>query len=336
MKVFVSYRRTDTGGRAGRLFDTLAAEYGARNVFHDVTSATPGSDFVAALDGAIEESDVVLVVIGPRWLGVDDEGNRRIDRHDDFVRTEVGIALAADQRVVPVLVDGAELPSEADLPIELAGLVRRQAVPVRDETWHQDVRALIRRLEGELIAPQGPRRRWPIVVGVAAVAVVAVVAVVALSRDGGEGEDLEAGDTPTCPSPDDSWTAFDVPPSDDAVLREAGIELGARVVGGWARSPSAGSPTVLVELEVTNRTPPIPGGDDEIYIGTGVVEGLVVDGYEQEGAVCISTTTDPQLAPDRRTVATVGFDSTVDPVGAAVVLEMFADVELVVAEGPAG
>ena len=69
MKVFLSYRRDDTGGRAGRLFDVLVARFGVRDVFQDVSTVAPGLDFTAQVEAAIETSDVVLVVIGPSWLG---------------------------------------------------------------------------------------------------------------------------------------------------------------------------------------------------------------------------------------------------------------------------
>ena len=90
MKIFLSYRRDDTGGRAGRLFDVLVARFGARNVFQDVTTVAPGRDFAAQVDAAVTDSDAVLVVIGPSWLGITDQGGRRIDHPDDFVRREGG------------------------------------------------------------------------------------------------------------------------------------------------------------------------------------------------------------------------------------------------------
>ena len=161
MKIFLSYRRDDTGGRAGRLFDLLVARFGARNVFQDVTAVAPGRDFAAQVDAAVTGSDAVLVVVGPSWLGMtDDQGARRIDHPDDFVRREVSMALATGMPVVPVLVDDASFPSAEELPDELAPLRLRQAVILRDVSWHQDVDDLIRRLEGE-VPLVVTRRRWP-------------------------------------------------------------------------------------------------------------------------------------------------------------------------------
>jgi hypothetical protein len=147
VKVFLSYRRDDTGGRAGRLYDAFVTRFGNRNVFQDVNAVAPGLDFTAQLDTAIAQSDVVLVVIGRDWLGgPDQDGIRRIDRPDDFVRLEVSKALAADIRVVPVLVDAASLPPPDELPDDVSSLAHRQAVTVRDVSWHADVDELIRRL----------------------------------------------------------------------------------------------------------------------------------------------------------------------------------------------
>ena len=137
-------------GAPGRIADVFATRYGARNVFQDVDAAAPGLDFAERVDTAIVNSDVMLVVIGRDWLtSTSGDGGRRIDRPDDFVRREVSAALNADIRVVPVLVDDAELPTADQLPDELDGMLRRQAVSVRDISWRQDVDDLIRRLEDE-------------------------------------------------------------------------------------------------------------------------------------------------------------------------------------------
>ena len=163
MKIFLSYRRDDTGGRAGRLFDVLVARFGAQNVFQDVSSAAPGFDFTERVEQAIATSDAVLVVIGPAWLdSATADGRRRIDQPDDFVRHEVGSALASGMPVVPVLVDDAELPLADRLPDDVRGLVHRQAVSVRDESWRQDVDDLVRRLEGRDVGIRAVRRtsRW--------------------------------------------------------------------------------------------------------------------------------------------------------------------------------
>ena len=116
----------------------------------DVSDIGVGTDFVDQVKRAISTSDASLVVIGPDWLGAtDSEGRRRLDDPDDHVRSEVRSVLASPNPVVPVLVGKASLPSEDELPDDIAMLARRQAVELSDETWSEDVEMLVRRLEGK-------------------------------------------------------------------------------------------------------------------------------------------------------------------------------------------
>lgn len=123
-RIFVSYRRADSGGHAGRLFDGLRADYGSGALFLDHDTIRGGEDFTAALQQAMDDANIVLAVIGPDWAGSADGGSRRIDDPDDWVRREVVGALdRKDLLVVPVLVGGAPPPDEAWLPEPLRPLV---------------------------------------------------------------------------------------------------------------------------------------------------------------------------------------------------------------------
>jgi predicted ATPase len=147
--VFLSYRREDSAGHAGRLADNLLDRYGAGSVFMDVESIEAGADFTEAISRAIAGADAVLVVIGPGWLdSAGPEGARRIDAEADFVRREIEGALAAETRVIPVLVGGATMPAEEGLPPSIAALARRNAIELQDRRWREDVDALIDVLEG--------------------------------------------------------------------------------------------------------------------------------------------------------------------------------------------
>lgn len=148
MRIFISYRRSDSSGHAGRLRDRLRKRFG-RGVFQDVDDIVDGEDYERALDRAIARSRVGLVVIGPFWLHVTDEqGRRRIDQPDDPVRTEVRKMLDRDTlRVVPVLVGGAQMPLEALLPDDIKPLARRHARALRDSAWDADVAELIRQIQ---------------------------------------------------------------------------------------------------------------------------------------------------------------------------------------------
>ena len=130
-KIFISYRREDSQGVTGRLYDRLENRFGRDRIFMDVDTIQPGMDFVNAIENAINASDVVLVMIGPNWAtSVDAEGKRRLENPADFVRVEVATALARNVRVIPVLVSNASMPNPNDLPSDLKSLVRRNAIEI--------------------------------------------------------------------------------------------------------------------------------------------------------------------------------------------------------------
>jgi eukaryotic-like serine/threonine-protein kinase len=148
-KLFISYRRTDSRKDVGRLYDRLVDAFGKENVFKDVDSIPAGSDFRGVLAEAVSSCDICLVVIGTQWLNIrDEDGNRRIDLPDDFVRIEIHTALTRDHcLVIPVLVDGVTMPNADDLPIDLRELAFKNAVSVRDDPdFHPDVTKLINAL----------------------------------------------------------------------------------------------------------------------------------------------------------------------------------------------
>jgi uncharacterized protein YecT (DUF1311 family) len=152
--VFISYRREDSGGFAGRIYDRLTRSLGDENVFFDVDSIAPGVDFVDTLSDRLGRCDALVAVIGRSWLSSADANNRRrLDNPNDYVRLEIGAALQRSIRVIPVLVDGATLPKDGDLPESLAKLTRRQAIEISLTRFDSDVERLIEALsvlEGDL------------------------------------------------------------------------------------------------------------------------------------------------------------------------------------------
>lgn len=122
--LFISYRRQDAAAYAGLLHRDLQQRYPG-DVFLDVASVAPGEDFAAGLRRAVSSSAVMLVVIGPQWLSATDaHGRRRIDDPSDFIRSEIGAALAQNKPVVPVLVGGARMPEFDRVPEDVRGLLR--------------------------------------------------------------------------------------------------------------------------------------------------------------------------------------------------------------------
>jgi hypothetical protein len=148
MKVFISYRRDDSRGITERIYDRLVDHYGEDAIFKDVDSIPKGSDFRQIIKKAVSMCDVLLAVIGDRWLGVIDKTTRRrIDDKNDFVRIEIEIALQRGIMVIPVLINGAQMPKATKLPHSLQELAFRNGAVVRhDPDFHRDVNHLIKLL----------------------------------------------------------------------------------------------------------------------------------------------------------------------------------------------
>jgi hypothetical protein len=145
--IFVSYRRDDSQGFAGRLADNLTNILGPDQVFRDIEIPV-GSDFTDVLHRAIAASDLLLVVIGRHWAAQSNVGyGSRLFEPTDWVRTEIEAAFAQGKQVVPVLVGGADMPGPDDLPESIKKLARKQAAILSDRHWDAEVRALVERLQ---------------------------------------------------------------------------------------------------------------------------------------------------------------------------------------------
>jgi hypothetical protein len=199
--IFISYRREDTEGQAGRLFESLREIFGEHMVFMDVATIEPGADFRRAIETNIDKCAVLLSLIGRTWLTVTDrEGKRRLDNPNDFVRLETASALKRGVKVIPVLVQGATMPQEADLPTDIKDLAYRNSVELTHARWDSDVQLLINALREHaggdapagttLSTPRtkraadtgGGKRIWTIG---GAVAAVALMGAVVLKMSGG-------------------------------------------------------------------------------------------------------------------------------------------------------
>ena len=142
--IFINYRVHDTAGETGRLVDRLKERFSADQIFMDIDKIEPGVDFTKAISKSLESCDVMLAVIGPNWLGKDPtKDTSRIKNPNDWVKTEISTALARDIRVIPVLVDGGQLPDADDLPPDLQSLLLRQSFEISNKRWDYDTQQLI-------------------------------------------------------------------------------------------------------------------------------------------------------------------------------------------------
>ena len=185
-QIFISYRRDDTAGYARAVVDALSRSFGADRIFIDVDDIVAGLPFDEAIHQAVGQSAVLLVLIGPRWLAGPAGGPPRLMAPDDFVHQEVAAGLARGMRVIPLLFDGAAMPTEAQLPAPLQPLARRQALVIDATRFAADTERLVAVLREALgaapapappppsllapvVAAHPPSRRWALAAAAAGV-----------------------------------------------------------------------------------------------------------------------------------------------------------------------
>jgi TIR domain/Bacterial SH3 domain len=205
-RIFISYRRSDSTAVTARIYQQFVARFGKANVFKDVNNIPIGKDFRAVIESELINRDLMLVIIGPNWLDTrDNQGNRRLDNPQDFVRIEVELGLR-HVKVIPVLVNGAHMPNEAQLPLRLVQLAFLNAAVIHDGAeFENDVETLINAI--------APRRRWPWVAVLTLLLVLVGGAAFAALNAGILGRSASTEAAPV-PSP----TAFTVSPSDTPIL----------------------------------------------------------------------------------------------------------------------
>lgn len=309
MRVFLSYRRGDAGGYAGRLTDVLLQCLGKRSVFQDVTAISPGEDYTLAIDRALADCDAALVVIGPGWLtAASPEGTRRLFEPGDYVRLELARMLRRDIRVIPVLVGGAGMPKAAELPDDLQALAQRQARELHDETWREDVDGLIRSLRGEPAVPASRRRRW-LVPGIAAAALLGLGAGAWLLWGPGTGGNSQpATAIPACAAPaSQAWSAITLSKAPTAVDRaeSAGPLIFTVKSASWRAHDGKWQVVLATSMKNTTR--------QTVYHEAFRYDYLVVADRQFEPA-CFSAnggTVDAGLVND----ALIGFDVNCKPAG---------------------
>src|SRR5574341_176831 len=151
-QIFLSYRRNDSADITGRIYDQLAEHFGEKAIFRDVDNIPLGVDFRVQIQQMVGRCNILLAIIGPDWIRITDAaGKRRLDDPDDFVRLEIEYALARKIPVIPLLVRGAAMPQETELPAQLNDLAYRNGIPIRrDPDFHNDLNRLIDGLEKQM------------------------------------------------------------------------------------------------------------------------------------------------------------------------------------------
>lgn len=193
--VFISYRREDTGGAAGRLYDRLCARFGSRRVFRDVDTIEPGERFTRRIEERLAATDVLIALIGREWLSsVHADGRPRLHDTGDFVRLEIATALRRGIPVIPALLHDATMPREQELPSDLAPLAQCQAIHIDDADFHEDVSRLIAVLEPR-IGNRGIAIRWRRAIAIPALILLGLAAAAGLLLLG-RGLAPSAGDAP--------------------------------------------------------------------------------------------------------------------------------------------
>jgi hypothetical protein len=159
--VFISYRRSDSRGTTGRLYDFLKQRLSPVQVFRDIYDLRPGEKYEDAIQRALASSGVLLAIIGPGWLNASDATGRRLNDPTDLLRREIATALASNIPVIPVLVDGANMPAARDLPHDLHQLSALQSIKLSDDSWDHDADRLLKAIAAILGIRLGSPDRTP-------------------------------------------------------------------------------------------------------------------------------------------------------------------------------
>lgn len=232
-KVFVCYRRDDSGGYAGRIYADLVRHFGKKQIFLDINTIAGGDDFPKVTEKYLGSCDIFIGVIGKRWLTISDGDTRRLEKPDDFVRREIAGALNRQIPIIQVLVQGASSLSQQSLPPELEALAHRQAVEISDSRWEFDIKQLINRIEEALPARPIAWQKLVVLVTCLTLLILGLVVGYLNYNNSNRESTVKSPDPKTSPLPEPSASKRDVFPVDLSVseYQKTGIcvEQGARL-----------------------------------------------------------------------------------------------------------
>jgi hypothetical protein len=263
--IFISYRRNDSSGHAGRLSDRLIARFGADCIFMDVQDIQPGQNFQQAIEKTLARCDYLLAVIGPQWLEI---MQARKTQGEDFVRHEVSVALALGTTVIPVLVGGAKMPAGNLLPSQMAALSLCQAVEIRDDCFDDDAGRLVEFLaRGSGAAPSerpGVRTRRNVLLALTGAVTAAALAV---------------------------WLLWPGPAKTVTPVQQPSETSAATIDGDWiAELQRPGQPPFKIRLTLARMGDRIMGS---VHYPTG--DGPILDGRYENGQMTFHTSHIPQF-----------------------------------------
>jgi hypothetical protein len=158
-QIFISYRREDSGGYTRAIYDQLVKRFSKERVFMDVDAIEPGLAFDEVIEQAVGHCEVLLVMIGKRWMESEGDAGSRLNDPKDFVRVEIVAALSRNIRVIPILLDGAIMPSGTALPEPLRALTKRNAIDISNSRFDSDVERLVEAVAKALDQPDSTRLR---------------------------------------------------------------------------------------------------------------------------------------------------------------------------------
>src|SRR5687767_10161515 len=295
---FISYRRQDSGGHAGRLVDRLAARFGSDRVFMDVQDISPGQNFATSIEQTLAKCTHLLAVVGPRWLEI---LNTRAGAGEDLVRHEIAIGMKQGLTVIPVLVGGARMPATEDLPGELAAFGRCQAVEIRDERFDDDCADLVAFLGGETQGTTSRLSPRTIAAAGAAILVVAAVAVY-LSRPAPAPVASEPAPAPLSLSGD--WIGQFQKPGQPPYRIRIRLAQTGRLLAGSVIYPTGEGPIVESRIEedgtftfATSHTPQFASGPATIRFQGQVVDGRLQLVSTDEGGMATGVASRAEPAP---------------------------------------
>jgi hypothetical protein len=295
--IFISYRREDTSGYAGRLYDQVSAHFGPDHVFMDVADLEPGSDFVDSIEKRVSTCDALIALIGKNWLTIKDEQNRvRLGKPGDFVSLEIAAALKRSVEVIPVLVGGAKMPLERELPESLQLLSRRQALELSDVHFTRDVGDLIEALHWPAGSRVARSPKWLKPVLVASISTICAVAA---------GLGIWTWQKPPHPRERGVAPGTSVPKTDAAPPANPGkIIENVNVSGNWKAVVQKGK--VKYEIYFTFQVV-----DDKLF-GNAIYptgEGGILNGTISQNKISFMTKHVPEFADEEATITVEGLVS---------------------------